>query len=190
MDGYTYDVMLRGGKCWYAENVRTRVYQNGDSIPWASNGEGIYLGCCGAQEYYNGGLWSYANEAAGDTTSAYSNEHGLLYNWYAVNNNKVCPVGWRNPTNADWSSLANSIPNPDGTKLKATSGWMNGGNGTDNYGWGGVPTYENGPWGPYWSQTQLAPHYKTYRELRWDSNGFASSGWYPTTLIWARCVKE
>jgi len=190
MDGYTYDVMLRGGKCWYAENVRTRVYQNGDSIPWASNGEGIYLGCCGAQEYYNGGLWSYANQAAGDTTSAYSNEHGLLYNWYAVNNNKVCPVGWRNPTNADWSSLANSIPNPDGTKLKATSGWMNGGNGTDNYGWGGVPIYENGPWGPYWSQTQLSQHYKTYRELRWDSNGFASSGWYPTTLIWARCVKE
>ena len=193
MDGYTYDVVLIGNQCWYAENVRTTVYRNGNSISWAYDGPGNFgsLGSAEQQAYYNGGLWSYANEADGDTTSTYSNEHGLLYNWYAVNNSKICPVGWKTPTNTDWSSLAGFIQNQVGKKLKATSGWQDGGNGTDIYGWGGVPHYENGPIGRYWSQTALqGANYKSYRSLLHDSNGFPASGWYPTELLWARCLKQ
>ena len=33
MDGYTYDVVQIGDQCWFAENLRTTVYENGDSIP-------------------------------------------------------------------------------------------------------------------------------------------------------------
>ena len=193
MDGYTYDVVLIGEQCWYAENVRTKVYRNGNSISWAYDGPGNFgsLGSAEQQAYYNGGLWSYANEADGDTTSAYSNEHGLLYNWYAVNNSKICPVGWKTPTNTDWSALAGFIQHQVGKKLKATSGWQDGGNGTDIYGWGGVPHYENGPIGRYWSQTALSgPSYKSFRSLFHDSNAFPASGWYPTELLWARCLKQ
>ena len=193
MDGYTYDVVLIGEQCWYAENVRTKVYRNGNSISWAYDGPGSFgpLQPIEDQQYYNGGLWSYANEADGDTTSAYSNEHGLLYNWYAVNNSKICPVGWKTPTNTDWSALAGFIQHQVGKKLKATSGWQDGGNGTDIYGWGGVPHYENGPIGRYWSQTALSgPSYKSFRSLFHDSNAFPASGWYPTELLWARCLKQ
>ena len=33
MDGYTYSVVQIGDQCWFAENLRTAVYANGDSIP-------------------------------------------------------------------------------------------------------------------------------------------------------------
>ena len=32
-DGYTYDLVAIGDQCWFAENLRTEHYTNGDSIP-------------------------------------------------------------------------------------------------------------------------------------------------------------
>ena len=32
MDGYNYETVLIGDQCWFAENLRTRVYTNGDAI--------------------------------------------------------------------------------------------------------------------------------------------------------------
>ena len=32
MDGYTYDVVQIADQCWFAENLRTTVYDNGDVI--------------------------------------------------------------------------------------------------------------------------------------------------------------
>ena len=33
MDGYTYSTVRIGNQCWFAENLRTTVYGNGDLIP-------------------------------------------------------------------------------------------------------------------------------------------------------------
>ena len=33
MDGYSYSTVLIGDQCWFAENLRTTVYGNGDVIP-------------------------------------------------------------------------------------------------------------------------------------------------------------
>ena len=32
MDGYDYDVVQIGGQCWFAENLRTTVYADGEAI--------------------------------------------------------------------------------------------------------------------------------------------------------------
>ena len=32
-DGYTYDLVAIGDQCWFAENLRTEHYTNGDAIP-------------------------------------------------------------------------------------------------------------------------------------------------------------
>ena len=32
-DGYTYDLVAIGDQCWFAENLRTEHYANGDAIP-------------------------------------------------------------------------------------------------------------------------------------------------------------
>ena len=40
MDGYNYDVVEIGDQCWFAENLRTTTYLNGDVIPAGlTNGE-------------------------------------------------------------------------------------------------------------------------------------------------------
>ena len=33
MDGHSYGLVEIGDQCWFAENVRTTTYQNGDAIP-------------------------------------------------------------------------------------------------------------------------------------------------------------
>ncbi len=32
--------------------------------------------------------------------------YGALYNWYAVNTNKLCPEGWHVPTDLEWDQMA------------------------------------------------------------------------------------
>ena len=32
-DGYSYSVMEIGDQCWFAENLRSTIYRNGDVIP-------------------------------------------------------------------------------------------------------------------------------------------------------------
>jgi len=65
--------------------------------------------------------------------------YGRLYDWITAKT--VCPSGWHLPSNAEWDSLFTAIGGTStaGTKLKATSGWKNGGNGTDDYGFSAFP---------------------------------------------------
>ena len=70
-------------------------------------------------------------------------QYGRLYDWATAR--KVCPDGWKLPSRADWTTLANFVDKENGVygaakKLKSKSGWsgyrMDGSsaNGTDNYG--------------------------------------------------------
>ncbi len=71
---------------------------------------------------------------------------GRLYNWETAK--KACPADWHLPNDKEWSVLMKFV-NPScrdnescteaGTKLKATSGWMEGGNGTDDFGFAALP---------------------------------------------------
>ena len=47
-DGYTYDLVAIGDQCWFAENLRSEHYANGDAIPgelsdgeWSSTTTGV-----------------------------------------------------------------------------------------------------------------------------------------------------
>jgi len=98
-------------------------------------------------------------------------KYGRLYNWSTAI--KACPEGWHLPSNAEWNVLMkyvnpncqdNSICAGVGTKLKATDGWEEGGNGPDNYGFSALPSgsrfYSNwaflgkGYGGSWWSFTE------------------------------------
>ncbi|MCL2284567.1 MAG: hypothetical protein FWC26_14730 [Fibromonadales bacterium] len=92
-------------------------------------------------------------------------KYGLLYDWEFVmqinsnscypncnksigtNHQGICPSGWHIPTKEEWNALINFVGPMSGTKLKATSGWNNDGNGTDDYGFSALPggyKYKNG----------------------------------------------
>jgi uncharacterized protein (TIGR02145 family) len=53
----------------------------------------------------------------------------------------VCPSGWHLPTEAEWNVMTAYIggTSTEGKKLKATSGWSNNGNSTDEYGFSALP---------------------------------------------------
>ena len=118
------------------------------------------------------GAWcNYNNSSTNDVT------YGKLYNWYVVNTSKLCPTGWHVPTDADWTVLTDYLvgdghSGAEGKALKATSGWNSGGNGTDDYGFLGLPGgnrndygYFNaiGSFGYWWSSSQYNAGNAWYR---------------------------
>ena len=68
--------------------------------------------------------------------------YGLLYNGYAVEDNRMlCPSGWGVPTNAEFVLL---IEEAGGTQVGAPelcseTGWNSGANGTNSTGFGALP---------------------------------------------------
>ena len=63
---------------------------------------------------------------------SYCDDYGRLYDWETAMT--VCPSGWHLPNNAEWDVLGD-----DAKKLKATSGWYDNGNGTNDYGFSALP---------------------------------------------------
>ena len=125
------------------------------------------------------GAWSHYD----NDSSQYEATYGKLYNWYAVETGKLCPTGWHVPTDAEWTVLtdylaANGHSGADGKALRAAKGWVDysgeSDNGTDNYGFNGVPAgvrYDTGiynsigRYGALLSSNQEGTSYAWTREL-------------------------
>jgi uncharacterized protein (TIGR02145 family) len=156
IDGNTYKSVIIGEQEWMAENLRTSKYSDGTAIPNVTDST--------QWENLTTGAWcNYNNSSTNDAS------YGKLYNWYAVETGKLCPTGWHVPTDSEWYVLihyltANGDSSTEGKALKSTSGWNNGGNGTDDYGWNGLPGGEGYAWntsfgrignyGSWWSSSQ------------------------------------
>ena len=166
-DGYDYDTVEIGGQCWFAENLRTEHFANGDAIPanlsdneWASTASGavaVYGEDTGCEDFSPDG------DACDPAWSL--NEYGRLYNWYAVDDERgLCPTGWHVPTDGEWSVLTDYLGGSEvaGNEMKTTYGWYGEGNGTNSSGFSGLPggfrsqsTYFNGAGvsGIWWSSS-------------------------------------
>lgn len=128
IDGNVYSTVVIGNQEWFAENLKTTKYNNGTPIPNITDNT-VWAGLStGAYAWYN-------NDIANKPT------YGALYNWYTVNTGNLCPTGWHVPTDAELTALTDYVGGASiaGTKLKATSGWGSGGNGTDEYGFSALP---------------------------------------------------
>ena len=115
-DGFDYSTIKIGSQCWFADNLRTTRYSNGDRVAGdgLSNDE-LSSKNEGAQVIYNR-----------DSLGFYL-DRGRLYNFYAATDSRnVCPFGWRVPTHEDFSSLAvelgGELNELDGTGFYDASG--------------------------------------------------------------------
>ncbi len=125
--GYDYTTVFIGNQCWFAENLRTENYSNGDSIPSNLSDSDWTASNSGASTVYG--------EVASNLAT-----YGRLYNWHAVDDSRgLCPSGWHVPTDGEWTVMTDVLGEMAGTKLKATSGWPTGGNGTNSSGFAGLP---------------------------------------------------
>lgn len=104
--GYDYATVQIGGQCWFAENLRSVNYANGDSIhskltdsEWTSTTSGAYA------KYGEGN--SHCEDAFDrGACGRGSAEYGHLYNWYAVNDARsLCPAGWHVPSDVEWMTM-------------------------------------------------------------------------------------
>ena len=103
-DGYAYDLVAIGDQCWFAENLRTEHYANGDLIPGELSDSEWSTTTNGAMTVYGEGT-STVHHGSNDAGSNLE-DYGRLYNWYAVEDDRgLCPSGWHVPTDEEWMEL-------------------------------------------------------------------------------------
>jgi uncharacterized protein (TIGR02145 family) len=108
IDGNIYHAVVIGTQVWMAENLKTTKYNDDSTIPNVTDNTGWVGLTSGAYCWYN-------NDAKTN-----KNVYGALYNWYAVNTGKLCPIGWHVPTVTEWTTLGAFLGGDDvaGGKMK------------------------------------------------------------------------
>jgi uncharacterized protein (TIGR02145 family) len=174
------------------ENLRTSKYSDGTSIPnvigktdWSS---------------LSTGAWSHYD----NDSSQYESMYGKLYNWYAVETGKLCPTGWHVPSDAEWTVLTNYLSADghsyaEGNALKATSDWNSSGNGTDDYGWLGLPGGGRNGFGSFgdvgiasswWSSSQIDTSNAWSRYLYYSPDYVFRGNFDKDYGYYVRCLRD
>lgn len=197
-DGNTYKWVKIGEQLWMAENLAYLPNVSPSSV--GSETEPYYY------VYGYNGTDVNAAKVIGNYTT-----YGVLYNWPAAI--IACPAGWHLPTDDEWKQLEMAIGmsqseaddiglrgTNEGTKLKATNGWHNNGNGTDNYGFSALPGgYRASAGGFLFGNVRHSGHWWSATEHS-TSNALGRGMWYNYTKVSrgsnkasgysARCVRD
>jgi uncharacterized protein (TIGR02145 family) len=103
-DGHTYALVAIGTQCWFAENLRSDNYRNGDLIPGNLSDAQWISTSSGAQTVYGEGS-STVHHGSSDEAANLA-IYGRLYNWYAVNDSRgLCPSGFHVPSDGELMTL-------------------------------------------------------------------------------------
>ena len=160
-DNNHYRIVQIGSQVWMAENLKTTKYNDGTSIPLVTD----------ATAWTNlttpGYCW-YNNLPAFNKDT-----YGALYNWCAVNTDKLAPAGWHVPTDAEWTVLTDFLGGVAvaGGKMKEAgrAHWLSPNTGaTNESGFTAVPAggrYDEGSFGAvgasghWWSSSEGTTSY-------------------------------
>lgn len=201
IEGNMYKTVKIGTQVWMAENLKATKYSDNAVIPNVTdNAEWIVL----TADAYS---WAQNNEAT------FKPLYGALYNWYAVETGKLCPTGWHVPTDGEFSAMEVSLGmtteqangtdfrgTDQGKKMKNTTGWATGSNGTNTSGFTALPAgYRSYITGVseglglityFWSGTGLDENIAVYRRLDGDNDKVFRSGTFKRAGKSVRCVKN
>ena len=197
--GYDYATIQIGEQCWFAENLRTELYSNGDTIPgnlsneeWASTTEG-----------------AQAISIYGDALEMF----GRAYNGYAVGDERgLCLSGWHVALDSEWKELemelgmseadANSggwRGTDQGIQMKTTTGWSEGENGTNSSGFSAKPAgnrTSQGHWTNtvhnafFWTPASSTGSASLFRHLRFEEAGVFRGNYGSGEGLSIRCLKD
>jgi len=183
-EGQIYNTIQVFSQCWLKENLNMGTMISGEQ--WMED---------------NGTIEKYCYNNEPDSCTKY----GGLYQWdemmqYTTQQGVqgICPPGWHLPTDEEWKVLEGAVdsqygigdPEWDlnweyrgfdvGTNLKTTSGWNYGGNGTDLFGFSGLPggsrfvsgNFDDvGGYGLWWTSTEVSDYYAWSRVLSYGGPG-------------------
>jgi uncharacterized protein (TIGR02145 family) len=150
IEGNLYSTVTIGSQLWMAENLRSTKYNDNSPIPYVPDNEDWIVLSTPAYCWFNNDI-------------QYKETFGALYNWYTVGTGKLCPDGWHVPTDEEFMTLEISLGmaaeetelwdwrgTDQGTQMKSTSGWIDGGNGTNSSGFNALAAgYRYGATGAY-----------------------------------------
>jgi uncharacterized protein (TIGR02145 family) len=193
IDGNTYQSVIIGNQEWMAENLKTTKYSDGTAIPKVTGNT--------QWSDLSTGAWCYYDN---DSSQYEELNYGKLYNFYAVETDKLCPTGWHVPTDGEWTVLTDYLATSghteaEGTALTATSGWDYDGNGTNNYGWLGLPGgnralygdfYDVGYNGYWWSSSKSNTYDAWYSSLSYKNDIVYRSRYDKYYGFSVRCLKD
>lgn len=216
IDENIYRTVKIGNQIWFAENLKTTHYKNGDNI--ANIMDSIQWNKCVTHSDYNSDKSKWLVEGRGQwvylkNDSNYNKIYGKLYNWFAVSDPRgLCPSGWHIPTKDEWFELINYLggQNIAGEKLKSKESWAENGNGSDLYGFSARPGSRrsflsnfgnSGNTAFFWSSTERCARGIVFGDLIMCdqalsytlSNKDSTVGQYPTRKgegFSCRCVKD
>ncbi len=189
--GYVYSTVLVGDQCWFAENLRSEHYENGDAIPASLDADEWLSTTAGAAVVYDG-------------DDSYEEAYGRLYNWYTVDDVRgLCPSGWHVPTDEEWTVMTDHLGGETvaGGQMKSTFGWSSGGNGTNSSGFSGLPGgYRNvglysagfsgaGEFGSWWSSS-LDGLEAWARDLYYGNESISRYNDVPRFGMSVRCIQN
>tara|TARA_B110000003_G_scaffold99958_1_gene102150 strand:- start:1505 stop:2404 length:900 start_codon:yes stop_codon:yes gene_type:complete len=214
--GYDYATVLIGDRCWFAENLRSENYENGDAIPAGLSDSEWTSTTSGATAVYGEGssaCFKYSPDGDACDEAWSLNEYGRLYNWYAVDDARgLCPSGWHVPTDGEWMTMemalgmseseANSTSwrgTDQGTQMKTTYGWYGGGNGTNSSGFSGLPggyrlslgLFDDAGYGGLWWSSSPDGSDAWFRYLHYNFENVLRAGYISQRSgLSVRCVRD
>jgi len=196
-DNQEYATIQIGTQCWMAENMNI-----GTMISGSNN------------QTDNGIIEKYCYDNDTSKCSVY----GGLYQWDEMMQyvttpgvKGICPDGWHLPTDAEYCTLTQFIDptvscgdlgwsgTDVGIKMKSTTGWFGGGNGTNTSGFTALPGgYCNSDGGFYnltyymyfWSSTEYSSNFPWYRYLYYNNATVFRSHYNKERGFSVRCVKD
>lgn len=187
----TISTIKLGNQIWMNKDLDILKYNDGTDIKLA----------------YDNADWSLQEPAV----CYYNNDKNTykLYNWFAVNTGKLCPIGFRIPSDSDWKQLEAFLAPGDksGSKLKEkgyTHWKYPNADATDEYGWTAIPKFSR--WGngqfvkddgfyiqsvPWWSSTiDNVSGLPIYRYVQYLDGALSKYRHYPNNGYSIRCIKN
>jgi uncharacterized protein (TIGR02145 family) len=190
LEGNVYKTITIDTQVWMAENLKTLKYNDGTAIPLVI--EDVAWEALTTPAY----CW-YDKDA---TTN--KNTYGVLYNWFVVNTNKLCPKGWHVPTDREWKTLTTFLGGEDiaSGKLRetGTTHWQSPNDGaTNESGFTALPggyrdatgtCYDIGVMGYWWSSSEVSTREASYRGM---SSGYVGGrGFNKQFGFSVRCLRD
>jgi len=196
IEGNIYRTIVIGEQTWFADNLRTTKFNDGTTIP-------IWTQMNLIQQ--TAAKCTYNNTANIDTI----NQHGRLYNWYAINTKNICPNGWHVPSNAEWIKLrdyliengfnydSTTVDNKIANSLEATYGWPKNDQDNNRTGFTAIPSGLQDDSGyfddfstAYWWSSSISNSDNAYFKRLNGSYNLGSGSLGKNYCLSVRCLKD
>ena len=201
IEGNIYKTVIIGDEVWMAENLKVTKFNDNTDITLAGDAA-AWIALTGP-----GFCW-YNNDPDFNKPV-----YGALYNWYAASSANICPTGWHTATNDEYNAMEVSLGlaqadiniwgwrgTDQGSKMKNTTGWNAGENGTNTSGFsalpGGYRFYNDGQFngqntlGYWWTATEHDADRGWYRRLDGNNTAVYMASTDKEAGKAIRCVKD